>query len=190
MSNSALTTTDESNDTFEIGGDELLFATSGAEPAEPDQGTGSSHAEALSDIRIRIGTLLKTETVSFLLGAGASLDCGGRLIRSVQLAGERGLHQEGITGTTRPQIRRWLKAFYLAVRRASAEGSVPGTRDEILRRRDALSEEAGEPLSVNLEKVLALLYRWRMGRSRRVARAYALMARHRSISQLGISRNP
>ena len=55
-------------DRLEIGGKDLLASAHAGSSEWP---------EALEDIRVRVGTLLKTETVSFLLGAGASVDCGG-----------------------------------------------------------------------------------------------------------------
>ncbi|MCS6857380.1 MAG: hypothetical protein NZM37_06690 [Sandaracinaceae bacterium] len=41
--------------------------------------------EKLQEIRVRIGTLLKMESVSFLLGAGASAECGGPLLGSIPI---------------------------------------------------------------------------------------------------------
>ena len=62
-------------DRFEIGGEDLLAAAQA--PPAPDgaaaQDTPTSllPRKALEDIRVRVGTLLKTETVSFLLGANS-----------------------------------------------------------------------------------------------------------------------
>ncbi len=117
--------------------------------------------KALADIRIRIGTLLKTETVSFLLGAGASVDCGGQLIGSVPLAVERKLQNQG---NRCGRVPPWLKVFYLATRQTGGGDSVPVECDAILKRRDKLSDSDDPsvlPLPVNFEQVLALLHRWR-----------------------------
>ncbi|WP_420634330.1 SIR2 family protein [Candidatus Palauibacter sp.] len=108
-----------------------------------------------------MGTLLKTETVSLLLGAGASVDCGGQLIGSVPLPVERMLNNQGITGTQRPRLRRWLRALYLAVRYAGGDDNTSVSREAILARREALDREIAQPLRVNLETVLATLHRWR-----------------------------
>lgn len=152
-------------DRFEIG-DEDLLATARAESdpagaAAQDPPSQPLPREVLDDIRVRVGTLLKTETVSFLLGAGASVDCGGQLIGSVPLAVERDLHSEGIAGTARARIRRWLTVFYLAVRRSGGGETTPVTRDEILARRETLKGEGAEALQANFEQVLAMLHRWR-----------------------------
>ena len=74
-------------DRFEIGGEGILVpARTKSHSAGSDTQEGAADDRqlgALEDIRVRVGTLLKTETVSLLLGAGASVDCGGQLIGSV-----------------------------------------------------------------------------------------------------------
>lgn len=152
------------DDRFEVGGEDLLAPVHGPPDADADEPQGAADRrvqKALADIQIRVGTLLKAETVSFLLGAGASVDCGGQLIGSVPLAVERALHDEGISGATRPRVRRWLKVLYLAVRRAGGGDGAPVDRDAILARREDLAKEGVEPLAVNFEQVLAALHRWR-----------------------------
>lgn len=145
-------------DRFQIGAEDLLPRSLSDGQTSAD---GCKQDELLDDIRVRIGTILKTETVSMLLGAGASVDCGGELIGAVPLAIERALQSEGVTGTTRPRIRRWLPLFYLALRNCSGEESVPTTREAILDRRDQLNGNSPSPFKVNFEQVLALLHRWR-----------------------------
>ena len=89
------------DDRFQNGGKTLLAPLEeGAPPGGPGasalQTGDGKRKEALEEIRVRVGTLLKTETVSLLLGAGASVDCGGVLIGSVPLSVERELVEEGI----------------------------------------------------------------------------------------------
>ena len=103
----------------------------------------------------------RQRTVSLLLGAGASVDCGGQLIGSVPLELERVLHDQGITGIRPPRLRRWLVTLYLAVRYAGGDEDTPVTRQAILARRDAVDSGEAEPLPVNFEAVLATLHRWR-----------------------------
>lgn len=155
----------EPKDCFEIGGEDLLSSVSAGTPAGNStikEGNSCNNQQALlGDIRIRVGTLLKTETVSFLLGAGASVDCGGQLIGSIPLVVEKELQDKGIRGANRPQISRWLKLFYRAVKWVGSGDKFPLTRDEILERRKALNNGAIEPLKANFEQVLAILHRWR-----------------------------
>ena len=133
-------------DRFEIGDEELLISVQN-NPFQSNFDTEEETTETrqfkatLDDIRIRIGTLLKTETVSLLLGAGASVDCGGQLIGSVPLQVEQNLNDKGIIGVQQPRVRRWLKVFYLAVQYASGNSSTPVTRQEILTRCEALKKK-------------------------------------------------
>ena len=76
---------------FYVGGENLLAIDGDTDDDEAQ--AAARREERLSDIRIRIGTLLKTETVSFLLGAGASVGCGGQLIGAIPIAVERRLHE-------------------------------------------------------------------------------------------------
>lgn len=151
-------------DRFQIGGEEPLTPTRVAPPANgpaAQETLKRQWQEKLEDIRIRVGTLLKTETVSLLLGAGASVDCGGVLISSVPLSVEKHLCAKGISGTQRYRMREWLKVFYLAVRQTSGNVGTPVTRDEILARRGELGDEGARPLKVNFERVLETLHCWR-----------------------------
>ena len=155
-----------SDDCFWIGDEKFpLWEQAESSPngsREHQDSIGLSHdTDSLEDIRVRVGTLLKTETVSLLLGAGASVGCGGQKIgRSVPLAIERDLISDGITGTARLQVRKWLRVFYLAVRYVGAEASLPETRGDILERKSEIDRRGAKPLEVNFEQVLAALYRW------------------------------
>jgi hypothetical protein len=151
------------SDRFEIGGEDLLAARqAGLDPTNRSDAIGGSiPREALDDIRVRVGTLLKTETVSLLLGAGASVHCGGPLIGSVPLDIERTLHSAGITNTTPPEVQKWLTVFYLAVHHSGGGESTPTSHEAILGRRGALSGQEAEPLHANFERVLAMMHRWR-----------------------------
>ena len=153
-------------DRFEIGGEDLLSPTreAPADPsAQPTPAPERKWVKIREDIRIRTGTLLKTETVSFLLGAGASLECGGVLMGSVPIQVERLLLQEGVRGTARPRVHRWLRLFYLAARAQCDKDSVPISREDILLRRARAAGPGIPPaeLPVNLEALLSTLYRWR-----------------------------
>ena len=91
------------DDHFTIGSEELLASVRTESfpvgSGIPEDTAGFEQRKAsFEDIRVRVGTLLKTETVSLLLGAGASVDCGGQLIGTVPLLVEQNLHSEGITG--------------------------------------------------------------------------------------------
>ncbi len=155
-------------DCFEIGGEDLFSSTWDCTGPADNEGQrkidSEQRANVLEDIRVRVGTLLKTETVSLLLGAGASVDCGGQLIGSVPLQVERILSDQGISGTQPPRLRQWLKTLYLAVKYAGGGEDTPIAREGILARRHELKDDKvdkAQPLAVNFEAVLATLYRWR-----------------------------
>ncbi len=151
-------------DSFEIGGERVFAFTvlaAGALGADVALAPANSSSDSLDYLRVRIGTLLKTENVSFLLGAGASVNCGGLLIGSIPLPIERNLHDVGILGTKQPRIRQWLKTFYLAVRSSGGGDTVPISPQQIIDRRRVLAGGGGEPLRANFECVLAVLFHWR-----------------------------
>lgn len=150
-------------DYFEIGDEDLLaqieLQSVSVDTGERALGAESRLKSVLDDIRARIGTLLKTETVSFLLGAGASVACGGELIGAVPLKIENALQEKG--SSSRRRVRRWLEIFYLAAKYSSRGGAVPVSREEILERRDMLREGGTQSIQANFEQVLATLHRWR-----------------------------
>ena len=117
---------------------------------------------ATDELRIRMGTLLKTDTVSFLLGAGASKDCGGLLIGKIPPAIERSLHSIGSSDDTDPCVQPWLQLFYAAAHRSAGSDDVPSDHAGILARSASLSSPSATPLPVNFERLLARLHTWRL----------------------------
>ncbi|MGV8041422.1 MAG: SIR2 family protein [Thermoanaerobaculaceae bacterium] len=150
---------------FSIGGEDKLSSVrrlleGSGEPQEDERRLCDTWDAFLREARIQVGTLLRTDSVSFLLGAGCSRHAGGVLLRTVPIEIERGLLKRGAPGT---RVGAWLKVFYAAVEYL-AEGRVDvGTsRPSILARRDSIlaSANVGE-LAVNVEALLSLLFRWR-----------------------------
>ena len=151
---------------FEIGGEDILeeicrtLSVSGAR--DPD-GKDVARIDILRNIQIRIGTLLKADRVAFLLGAGASIECGGVTIGSVPLVVEQMLHNKGISNDAATKVSPWLKVFYLAARSVNGGDSVSAEDDFILRRGDMLrrsNTNSCNSLTVNFEEVLSILHRW------------------------------
>ncbi|MBZ0212960.1 MAG: hypothetical protein K8H99_04075, partial [Nitrospirae bacterium] len=105
------------------------------------------------DIRIRVGTLLKTESVSILLGAGASKVCGGPLLGSVPLEVERRMLSKA-QGEPHPP---WLDVFYRAVDVVAGHESPLDVKQRIKQMHD----NRPIPLRANLEVVLATIHRWK-----------------------------
>lgn len=144
------------NDRFEIGGESVFVSRA------PVSGDDTLNGEAIENLRIRTGTLLKTETVSFLLGAGASVDCGGPLIGKVPLDLEQDLHCQRTSNSDDCSVQPWLRQFYLAAHCLAGSTAIPSDDAAILSRRTGFGNHSVDPLTVNLEQLVALLYRWRM----------------------------
>lgn len=114
-------------------------------------------SERLKEARVRIGTLLKADNVSFLIGAGASMKAGGVGLASIPLELERGLHANA-------QLKEdggdeWLQLFYTTVSALSNEDF------DLTERRAALQGDLSQVpvISINLEDYLGHLYMWRDG---------------------------
>lgn len=110
----------------------------------------------MKETRVRIGTLLKTDNVSFLIGAGASIAAGGVGIATVPLSLERRLIQKGTNDSG--EISAWLKKFY-------ESASLLSEREwNVDIRRQGLNQNNGEPIqqiTLNLEQYLTSLHVWR-----------------------------
>jgi hypothetical protein len=152
---------------FDIGGDDQAADLRSKHTVAPEN---AEHVKRLEDgwrdfvssVQIRAGTLLKTDTVSLLLGAGAAKDCGGVLIGTIPLEVERTLLTKGVLGQTNRRVQAWLRQFYLAVARAKEDPTgVPTNRQEILERHSAVMNGQPNELPVNFEILLSLLHRWR-----------------------------
>lgn len=88
---------------------------------DTDLSDDTSVLDALEDInremRVRIGTMLKTDNVAFLLGAGASKSAGGILLGKIPEDIEEKLLHIGYKNGVR--LARWLRLFYEIVSRIS-----------------------------------------------------------------------
>ena len=152
---------------FTIGSDDQLTELRGKYSTEPGDKVGQDklqedwHAQ-LAKIRVKVGTLLKIDTVSLLLGAGASVGCGGLLIGKIPLELELDLvEQAGLPGDE-SSIPAWLLCFYLGAAHAGmASIAVPTTREQIIDRCAELAAATAEALPVNYELLLSQLWRWR-----------------------------
>jgi len=83
------------------------------------EGRGKTHlydhwAAFLKDIQIKVGTLLKSDSVSFLLGAGASKNAGGVLLGTIPVEIENQLLKAGVDGK---DVKKWIEIFYVAANR-------------------------------------------------------------------------
>lgn len=110
--------------------------------------------ETLKTIRIKIGTLLKTDNVSFLFGAGASKDAGGFSIKTIP----RSIEQLMIASVVDEEIVEpdWIKLFYDTINiLIKGSYSFSNRKEEIKDLENNFSE-----IPINLEDYLSHLYMW------------------------------
>jgi len=108
----------------------------------------------LKQIRIRIGTLLKTDNVSFLLGAGASIEAGGFSISKIPK-----LLEEKITNEKPEEEIDCIKLFYTTINGLVRKDYSIESRKREFENNDDNFEE----IDINLEKYLNYLYIWLSG---------------------------
>lgn len=141
---------------FEIGGEDL-FASVNAE----NQGDEKEVELIIEGVRKRVGELLKIENVSVLLGAGASKECGGPMLRNIPLEIELELCKAGITQDLNLKVDDWLLLFYNAIRFISGDDSMMTSEDDIDNRYKLIkNNNTDNKLKVNYEELLSTLHRW------------------------------
>jgi hypothetical protein len=145
---------------FEIGGDDQIAGLRKQFPAAPSDRAEKDRLDAkwkdfVKQAGIRIGTLLKTDNISFLIGAGASKSAGGVLLGGVPKEIEGQLLEKGIKDD---KVKGWLKLFYYAVHTVENKAGVQVADTWVVSRSKDLP--AAPQLQANFERVLACLFRW------------------------------
>jgi SIR2-like domain len=114
--------------------------------------------EKLKETRVRVGTLLKTDNVSFLLGAGASMNAGGIGLASIPLELEKALHQKS-QAAANDEDTTWQSLFYETV------SVLSGQAFDLTERLQALAGDLAEVAKIpcNLEDYLSRLHIWLAG---------------------------
>lgn len=113
--------------------------------------------DVLEEMRVRIGTLLKIDNVSFLLGAGTSVMAGGVLFSSFPEQIEKGLLTRGISKKGK-RVSNWLKLFYKTIQIISRKSYDIQNR---YKQYDKVSSETKiDAIQVNFETYLSRLYGW------------------------------
>lgn len=119
---------------------------------------GYSIESAFNDMRVRIGTLLKADNVSFLLGSGVSFMCGGVSFGGIPKQIESELLRRGATKNG-SRISGWLRLFYHTIR------IIKGADIDIKNRYlqyfgGSSSTDSIEAIEINFETYLSRLYGW------------------------------
>lgn len=144
---------------LKIGGSELFPSTFDAELTAADDKT-KVRAEALlndrlKETRVRIGTLLKTDNVSFLIGAGASIDAGGVGLGSIP----RSLELALCNSSSEDNEHEWIELFYSTTSLLAHAQFEHDARSEVL---DDHNQPI-PPIPLNLEDYLSRLHTWSAG---------------------------
>lgn len=141
----------------EILDDQLIVGLS-SDDADTKKKAETSLNEKLKETRVRVGTLLKTDNVSFLIGAGASMKAGGVGLAAIPLKLEKALHDKAQTAVA-AEDTGWLSLFYATV------SALSGHPFELAARRQALAGDLEEvpKIACNLEDYLSRLHVWLAG---------------------------
>jgi hypothetical protein len=147
---------------LKIGGaevlDEQLIAELSSADAETKKRAEVVLNERLKETRVRIGTLLKIDNVSFLVGAGTSIKAGGVGLASIPPELEKTLHEKArVAGNG--QAPDWLLLFY------ATASALSGQTFNYTERREALAGNLDQvsKIPINLEDYLSHLHMWRAG---------------------------
>jgi hypothetical protein len=147
---------------LKIGGTEVFSEQLIADLLSADAATKKkaevSVAERLKETRVRVGTLLKTDNVSFLIGGGASMKAGGFGLALIPHELEKMLHKRALEPSTSPDTS-WLSLFYETVSVLSSQIF------NLTERTEALAENPDRvpKIPINLEAYLSHLHMWRAG---------------------------
>lgn len=152
---------------LKIGGVEVLNAELISKLSSNDSETKKKAEgdlkEKLKETRARVGTLLKIDNVSFLLGAGASMKAGGIGLASIPLELEKALHEKTAQANAANEDIGWLSLFYETVSLLSRQEFKLATRSQELTQDLAQASK----IPCNLEDYLSRLHIWLAGMGER-----------------------
>lgn len=117
--------------------------------------------DILKEMRVRFGTLLKTDNVSFLFGAGASIKAGGVSLISIPMNLEKKLFEraaEEKDSSSEPP--GWITLFYEVASMLSGFPYSYDSRQSLFRECEQGNEQL---ITVNLEHYLSHLHMWLAG---------------------------
>ena len=116
--------------------------------------------EVLKETRVRMGTLLKTDNVSFLIGAGASISAGGVSLANIPKPLEDALLTMAESEKTESEPPEWVHCFYET---ASLISGKSYSFDDRQAKCPLANDKETEAICINLEDYLSQLHMWRSG---------------------------
>jgi hypothetical protein len=149
-----------------IGNDNVIdrhlqeFLSEGAVSGEHRSTAEKVLEEVLKEVRVRIGTILKTDNVSFLIGAGASIAAGGVSLASIPKPLERVLIDTAKAEQHDTEVQGWIALLYKAASAFLQSDITYDSRCELFQ----AHEDADIPaIPINLERLLTQLHLWSSG---------------------------
>lgn len=116
--------------------------------------------EVLKEVRVRFGTILKADNVSFLVGAGVSLSAGGVSLANIPKPLEKMLLKKAKEEQQGEELPGWITLFYEVASLLAQNDFSFDSRYEHFR---SEKEEAIYAIGINLEAFLSQLHTWFAG---------------------------
>jgi len=152
---------------LQIGTDDIINRHLAPILADDPEKAAQKLMEVLKEMRVRIGTLLKTDNVSFLFGAGASISADGFSLANIPKRIEedllRKVNEEQIKKKKekdKDEVPSWIELFYRTV---SAIKKTSFSFEDRKRLFEPESESDYNEIPINLEDYLSHLHMWLAG---------------------------
>lgn len=130
------------------------------ENAENQEKAQKALDELLKEMRVRFGTIIKTDNVSFLLGAGASLAVGGVSLANIPKPLEKALLDKASGEQKGTAVPGWITLFYKIASVLSLGDLSFDTRLNLFQ---STEEKDVVAIDLNLEAFLSQLHTWHAG---------------------------
>lgn len=145
-----------------IGGEDILkkcfdISDFGTDQTESTNTVQKKLSETLKEMRVRFGTILKTDNVSFLIGAGASLDAGGISLANIPKSLEKALIEKAKDDSKDNVAPNWITLFYETISFLTEKTISYEKRNYLFNSNDT---DIIPPISLNLETYLSQLHTW------------------------------
>jgi hypothetical protein len=114
----------------------------------------------LKEMRVRFGILLKTDNISFLVGAGASIGAGGVSLVAIPQSLEKALLDKACEERNRKKLPAWITLFYKTLSVLSGKPIACDKRQQVFQENE---DKDIPPIKVNLENYLSHLHMWLAG---------------------------
>ena len=146
-----------------IGGEEIIephlqnILGDNSEDADRKSAAHKKLLDILKETRVRFGTMLKIDNVSFLFGAGASVGAGGFSLANIPKPLEKVLISKAKSEQDGGKVPGWIKLFYESTSMLTKDEQSFETRSKLYGRPQRKDIPA---IALNFEYYLSCLYMW------------------------------